>query len=294
MYALARNSWKFQTRDKRKVKVQNIEFDSLAPDTIEEIIRARQLLAIWTAKADLRKKGKDPEKEKTEELIRIGCSLLEGPEESLDGLEVLAENMEKSTRAVVILKSASGYKAYGQILHYYAIKNLINYMESVPEANLASMSKELSGEHMREWVNLGGQLMPASEADKIRADIGSGKLSSWDQIHKRYDAVWQQYPLAKQRHAFAVLREISGAKQLDKNKWFMMLDKAVEIQEYIRDQVYATRKKDYENPFRQATYRNMAEMTAAIGTIEDNSFVKQVRAETEEFKNKIEQIKKRG
>jgi hypothetical protein len=294
MYALARNSWKFQTRDKRKVKVQNIEFDSLAPDTIEEIIRARQLLAIWTAKADLRKKGKDPEKENTEELIRIGRSLLEGSEESLDGLEVLAENMEKSTRDVVILKPASGYKAYGQILHYYAIKNLINYMESVPEANLASMSKELSGEHMREWVNLGGQLMPASEADKIRADIGSGKLSSWDQIHKRYDAVWQQYPLAKQRHAFAVLREISGAKQLDKNKWFMMLDKAVEIQEYIRDQVYATRKKDYENPFRQATYRNMAEMTAAIGTIEDNSFVKQVRAETEEFKNKIEQIKKRG
>jgi hypothetical protein len=73
-----------------------------------------------------------------------------------------------------------------------------------------------------------------------------------------------------------------------------MLNKAVKIQEYIRDQVYITRKKDFENPFRQATYRNMAEMTAAIGTIEDNSFVKQVRAETEEFKNKIEQIKKRG
>jgi len=294
MYALARNSWKFQTRDKRKVKVQNIEFASLAPDTIEEIIRARELLAIWTAKAELHKKGKEPEKENTEELIRIGWDLLEGPEESLDGLEIRAENMEKSTRDVVILKPALGYQAYGQMLHYYAITNLVDYMESHPEANLASMSKELSGEHIREWVNLGGQLMPAFEADKIRADIGAGKLSSWEQIHKRYDDIWQQYPLAKQRHAFAVLREICGVDKLDKDRWFAMLDKAVEIQQYVRDQVYTTRKKDFENPFRQATYRNMAEMTAAIGTIEDNSFVKQVRAETEEFKNKIEQIKKRG
>ncbi len=294
MYALARNSWKFQTRDKRKVKVQNIEFASLAPDSIEEIIRARQLLTIWTAKAELRKKGKDPKQEKTEELIRIGRGLLEGAEESSDGLEVLAENMEKSTRDVVILKPALAYKAYGQMLHHYAITNLVDYMESVPEANLALMSKELSGEHIREWVNLGGQLMPAFEADKIRADVGSGKLSSWEQIHQRYDDIWQQYPLAKQQHAFAVLREICGADKLDKDKWFAMLDTAVKIQEYIRDEVYATRKKDFENPFRQATYRNMDEMTAAIGTIEDNDFVKHVRSETEEFKNKIEQIKKRG
>jgi len=294
MYALARNSWKFQTRDKRKVKVQNIEFASLAPDSIEEIIKARQLLAIWTAKAELRKKGKDPEAEKAEELIRIGQDLLEEADESLDKLEVLGENMEKSTRDIVILKPALGYKAYGQMLHYYAIKNLMDYMESHPEANLASMSNKLSGEHIRKWVNLGGQLMPASEADKIRADIGLGHLSSWDQIHQRYDDIWQQYPLTKQQHAFAVLRETCGADKLNKDHWFALLDKAVEIQQYVRDEVYTTRKKDFENPFRQATYRNIDEMTAAIGTIEDNSFVKQVRGETEEFKKKIEAIKKRG
>lgn len=136
--------------------------------------------------------------------------------------------------------------------------------------------------------------MPTFEVDKIRSDIGSGQLSSWDQIHQRYDAIWQQYPISKQQHAFAVLREISGAEQLDKDLWFMLLDRASEIQEYVRDQVYATRKKDYENPFRQATYRNMAEMTAAIGTVEDNSFVQQVRGETEEYKKKIDEIKKRG
>ena len=58
MYALARNSWKFQNRDKRIHKDQNIEFEPFAPDTIEEIFNARNLLEIWTAKASLLTKGK--------------------------------------------------------------------------------------------------------------------------------------------------------------------------------------------------------------------------------------------
>ena len=50
------------------------------------------------------------------------------------------------------------------------------------------------------------------------------------------------------------------------------------IQQYICEQVYLSRKKDYDNIYRQATYRNQAEMEAAIGTIEDNSFVQIGRA----------------
>jgi hypothetical protein len=290
MYALARNSWKFQTRDTRKVKVQNIEFNSLAPDTAEEILKARELLAIWTAKANLGEAVKGAEDR--QELARIGKELLERNEEAPQGPEVLGENMEKSARAVVILKPAEGYKAYGQMLIYYAAQNLVEYMESRPEATFETMSRELDGQRITEWVNLGGQLMPAADADKIRADIGAGKLDSWEKIHNRYDEIWQQYPLAKQRHSFAVLREICGEEGLDKQRWSAILDEAVKIQQYVCDQVYVSRKKDFDNPFRQATYRNLEEMTAATGTIEDNSFVKQVRKETEEFKKKIEQIKR--
>jgi hypothetical protein len=289
MYALARNSWKFRTRDTRKVKVQNIEFDSLAPDTAEEMLKARELLAIWTAKANLGETVRGTEDR--QELARIGKDLLQRTEER--GPEVLGEGMEKSSRPVVILKPADGYRAYGQMLIYYAAQNLMEYMESRPEATFEAMSRELDAQRVTEWVNFGGQLMPAADADKIRADIGADRLDSWQKIHQRYDQIWQQYPLAKQRHAFAVLREICGADALDKQRWLAVLDEAVGIQRYICDQVYASRKKDFDNPFRRATYRSEQEMTAATGTIEDNSFVKQVRAETEEFKKKIEQIKKR-
>ena len=37
MYALARNSWKYEDRDKRTEKIQPIEYDYLAPDTINEM-----------------------------------------------------------------------------------------------------------------------------------------------------------------------------------------------------------------------------------------------------------------
>lgn len=293
MYALARNTWKFQSRDKRKNKVQNIEFDSLAPDTIEEIFKARYLLEIWTAKAALLKKGDSFEHLGNEELAEIGHRVLSENPEQLEGLQVLGENMEKSKRKAVIIYPAKGYHAYGQMLHYYAVKNLTEYMKANPEATLSKMCGALAGDRQRLWVNLGGQLVGSDDVDKIRADIRSGQLDSWEQIHRRYDCLWDNYTNAKQRHAFATLCDVGGSKNLTGELWISALDKAVEIQEYISDQVYITRKKDFDNPYRQATYRNTEEMTAAIGTIEDNGFVRQVRDETEEFKKTIDEIKKR-
>jgi NDP-sugar pyrophosphorylase family protein len=292
MYALARNTWKFTNRDKRKNKVQNIEFDSLAPDTIEEIFSALELLELWTGKASIR--SKEILKNKSdEELIQIGKELLLGSEDKTKHLEILGENMEKSNRNVIILKVHKAYHAYRDMLHYYAIKNLMEYLNSNSDADFSSMYEALKGRRVKTWVNLGGQLIPAQDVDQLRSDIGSGKLSSWKDIHLRYNRLWKAYPLEKQKHAFSTLCEVLEIDHLSKEHWLFALDKAIIIQEYIRDQVYNSRKKDFDNPFRQATYRNKAEMEAAIGTIEDNSFVKQVRTETENFKNKIKELKKR-
>ncbi len=293
MYALARNSWKFKKRDARKDKIQNIEFDSLAPDTVEEIIHARGLLEIWTAKAGLLSKGDSSDGRSDEELSKIGRELLNGDREQAASLEVLGDKMEKSKRKAIIIKSYEGYHAYEDMLYYYAIKNLLDYMCVNRDATFASMCEALKGERERDWVNLGGQLVPAKDADQLRSDIGSGDLDTWEKIHERYDTLWEKYTLRKQKHAFATFCELIGTGSPKVEQWISALDRAVTIQEFIRDEVYNSRKKDYENPFRQATYRNMEEMTAAIGTVEDNSFVKQVRSETEEFKKTVEEIKKR-
>ncbi|MCE5185309.1 MAG: DUF4954 family protein [Planctomycetaceae bacterium] len=293
MYALARNRSKFQNRDKRKTQIQHVEFESLAPDSVEEILHAQQLLERWTGKAKVRQGGKDPGTHSDADLIRLGRELLNGPAAAMNGLEVLGENMEKSRRKAVIVKAYQGYQAYGQMLLYYAVKNLAAYMQFNAEANFESMKKALLANARRQWTNLGGQLIPTQDVDQLRSEIGSGKLASWQDIHRRYDALWQAYPLEKQRHAFAVLKELYGGT-LEKEQWLDALNRAVAVQEYVRDHVYESRQKDFENPFRRATYRSDEEMLAAIGTIEDNSFVKQVRTETETFKKEIAAIAQRG
>ncbi len=293
MYALARNGWKYHSRDQRVTKVQHIEYEALAPDTVEEILCARRLLRIWAGKARLRQEGADCANRAEDELARLGDALFAGPEADMRGLEVLGENMEKSHRPVVILKAHAGYRAYDEMLHYYAVKTLIAYLQGHPQATFSTMAKDVSGESQGNWVNLGGQLALASDVDRLRDDVGAGRLKSWRDIHGRYDELWRAYSHQKARHAFATLRAVLGAGELTTEHWLEALRKAVSIQEYIREQVYTSRKKDYDNSFRRATFRNEEEMKATVGTAEENGFVKQIAAETEQFKNIVADIAKR-
>jgi hypothetical protein len=294
MYALARNSWKFKNRDKRKNKIQNIEFDALAPDTIEEIINARRLLEIWTAKARLIQQGKSIDTLNETDLIKLGKDLLSNNEVVVNKLEICGERLEKSKRKVVIIKTHRAYHAYADMLIYYAVKNLLEYMNSDNKITLDTMGKSLSSERKSNWTNLGGQLILTEDVDKLRNDIGKKKLKNWEDIHRRYDDLWKEYPHEKQKHAYVVLCDLFGTEKIDKGQWQKTLNKAINIQEFIRDQVYISRKKDYDNHFRQATFRNQEEMVATIGTIDDNSFIKQVREETDEFKKLVSKIAKRG
>ncbi len=290
MFALARNSWKFQSRDKRVCKTQHIEFDALAPDTAEELIAGRRLLEEWTGKALLKQSGKTAADVSAEQLRQMGRQWLVLAGKG-DDLEVLGQGMEKSRRKVLIIKPRDAWRAYGDMLVYYAVRNLFAYLQANPEANFDAMSKTLAG-GQRQWTNLGGQLIPTAEVDRLRADIGSGKLDSWDAIHRRYDELWAAYPLEKQKHAFAALCDFYGGS-LSGSQWHEAVEQSIRIQEYVRDQVYLSRKKDYDNPFRRATFRNEQEMNAAVGTIDDNSFVKQVRDETEVFKKTADQMIRR-
>jgi hypothetical protein len=300
MYALARNSWKFRSRDKRKNKIQNIEFEPLAPDTVEEILRARRLLEIWTAKASEASMARLPgiskkSVKKEEDLARIGRELLTKDKKRVQALEVLGEGMEKSKRKTVIINAAEGYEAYGDMLFYYAVKNCVEYLQLNVKDNSTALGKTFKGKREREWTNLGGQLVPTHEVDRLRADIGSGTIDTWENVHERYNRLWKMYPKAKQQHAFAVLcdlLETPGGPA--KTQWLSALDMAVKIQKYICNQVYVSRKKDDDNPFRRATYRNAAEMKATIGVAAENGFVKQVKKETEAFVKIIEEIRKRG
>ena len=199
--------------------------------------------------------------------------------------------MERSSRKAVILKVWQAWRAYHDMIRYYGVKNLLAWMHDHPEAGFEAMLKALSGRRVERWVNFGGQLMKEREADQLRADIVSGRLREWQAIHRHYTGLWEKYPLAKQRHACASLCAVLGLRRLNREQWLAALDDSVRIQQFVSDQVYLSRKKDYDNPFHRATFRNDEEMEAAIGTIDENDFVRQVREESAEFLRLVAEIK---
>lgn len=294
MYALTRNAWKFAARDTRKTRSQHIEQDALAPDTVEEIFTSLALLERMVGKAALLAHGRPLSEISAEEMATEGRRLLMSEQDQVDGrLLVLGEDMEHSKRPVVIVKPHKAYHAYRQMIYHYAMKHFLNYLWTDPAATRDTMCKALGGPRQRNWVNLGGQLVPEPEVARMLADIKSGALASWHDIHERYDTMWRDYPRQKRAHALACLLELLQVDQITDDTWDEALDQAICIQRHIRDQVYATRQKDYDNPFRQITFRSTEEMKAVMGEPQDKIFVRQVQEETEVFCAEVEALRAR-
>ena len=98
-------------------------------------------------------------------------------EDPLAGVEILGEHLENSSRKTVIVKVRESYRAYGEMLHYYAVRNLLAYLKARPKATRATMCEELAGPREKSWVNLGGQLVPGDDLARLLSDIKSGRLA---------------------------------------------------------------------------------------------------------------------
>lgn len=257
MYALIRNGWKYKKRDKRARKLQNIEYETFAPDTIEEILAAMDLLKGWIEKAR-------PEKSA-------------GKREIHAEVEVFADDMEHGKRRVRILKPFEAYDAYNQMLVYYAAGTLLKYSEGKGPETFDWLSEELFTEkRIAKWVNLGGQLMAKDDFDELRNDIKSKKLETWEQVHERYDSLWNDYPLQKAQHACKVLCRLFGKDNISEADWESVKQQYAEVEQVVKERTYESRKKDFDNPFIQCTYENEAEMTACLGDIDDDVFLKNI------------------
>lgn len=309
LYALERNAWKAESRDRRAVKIQRISTDYLAPDTAEEILYAMGLLELWTGRAAVRSGGEDPGAYTEETLRQFGRNLLAAEENRMTGLEVYGEGLERHKRPALILKPRKAWRAYNRMLRYYVLKALLAYAEAHPDTELHQLFTELDtirrerGEKRETlWVNLGGQIAPASRVDALRQEIGEGKLASWDEIHARYEAMADQYPLDAACHAWAVLMDLPPldgenpftAKALLRGSGLKtLITWGRETRRWIESEVYKSRAKDYRDTFRKLTFRNEEEMVAVLGRVEDNPFIKMARTETETFEKRLDALEKR-
>jgi hypothetical protein len=280
MYALERNSGKAQNRDKRKVKIQRIESDYLAPDTAEEIINALSLLKGWL-----------------EDAAGLGEGAINGEEGEIIK-QISCRYFEHGKRGQIVIKPLEATEAYKQMLRYYAVKTLAVFLDENLELTFDAMVKKFFAEtkdgRVKEWVNAGGQIVPAFRVDKLREEVREGKHKNWQEIHKVYESWEKDYPLDRCRHAWAVLEYIRGTDgqsgTINKDEFKKELAAVIETRRFIDAQIYSSREKDYDNPFKKATFRNQAEMEQVLGKPGDNSFIKLIHKESAQFIDTVERV----
>ncbi|MFP4356047.1 MAG: DUF4954 family protein [Phycisphaerae bacterium] len=292
-YALTRNSWKFQARDKRQSPSQNIEFHCLAPDTIEQILHGMHLLELWTARARLEDSGQRADEQNPADLAHLGRELLAASAETLEDLTIRAEGIEKSRRECIVLKPHAGYDAYREMAMYYATTNLVDYFGDNPDASFEMLVDELGGPRQEHWVDLGGQIIWAEDLAQIKSAIRSGKLNSWDSIHAEYDRIQAKYTEDRQAHALAVLGTLLGVENPDAQDFDEALEQLLEIQQHLAERVRQSRAKDFTGHFRRMVFADSEEMAAVLGRCEDDGFIRQVQQEADRLAETVEQIRSR-
>lgn len=293
MYALARNSWKSVNRDKRTERIQYIEYDYLAPDTINELFTSLQLMETATGKSYAKTDAAD--KKNTDDNA-TGKQLLKSGNRVVNELEIIVDNIENSKRKTILIKVLPAYRIFEEVIVYYSMMQLWQLLNENAFKTFEELTAALPAKPTRtEWVNIGGQLMPAEEVNTLKEKIKTGKIKTWDGVHEYYQAQGEKYPQQKIKHALASLSEITGIslKKMTPSQFSSLLDSIIVTKEWMTKGIYDSRAKDYTNPYRKMVYESIPEMNEVVGKLEDNSFIKQQVAELQSFKKDILSLKKR-
>lgn len=288
MYALARNSWKYQDRDKRILKTQRIEFDFLAPDTINEMMAAIEWLE-WNAGHQL---GGIKQKDKAA-CVTAGKAILAEAAAENKALELVAEGFENSKRTVRVLKAAQAWRIFQELVALYTAEQLIQLMNTEKIKTYSALAAALPKKTLlAEWQNIGGQLILAEKADKLVSDISSGKIRSWKAVHAFYEAQGKVYVKDKLTHALAAYQTLTGISlgRAKAGTFITLFEQALEVKRWMSEGIQESRAKDYQNSFRKMVYDSDAEMNKVMGKLSSNSFIQQEKLAFDSFQRRVKSL----
>jgi hypothetical protein len=289
MYALARNAAKYVDRDRRTDKTQQVEYDFLAPDSVNEMLDSLEKFKTIVGSAYARQHKQSLSEQ---EMRRIGEQLLESNNKIINELELLAPGIENSHRKVVVVKVLPCYQLFKELIGYYAATQLVQLCETEKIKTGDELQKK-SGTLMQ-WTNIGGQLIPQPILEKFLEKIRSGKIKSWKDVHQFYESQGAAYAQQKWQHAVAAWQLVQGPDfKKTKNHLKNLLLQSMVTREWMVKGIYNSRAKDYTNPFRKMSYRNKEEMNKVLGSLENNSFILQEQEALAQYKKKVTQLIKK-
>jgi hypothetical protein len=284
MYALARNSYKYIDRDKRISKIQYIEYNYLAPDSINEIFTALDILRKCTA-LSYKLDQHAPE----EQLLKTGDELLN--EKKSEVKEIAAYGFQNARQPAQIIKVWEAYSIYKELIVFYAIEQILNFITEKNIRTFEDLQKALPSNVQRTaWKNIGGQLIPENELHSLLKNIKEGKIKGWDEVHKFYEDQGKLYTTQKLEHSYASLLELLQISSSEFNAQLFKesIERALETNEWVIKSIYESRAKDYENEFRKMAYDDMKEMEEVVGKLEDNIFLQNQEEELKCFRVQID------
>lgn len=286
MYALARNSHKYIDRDKRINKTQYIEYNFLAPDSINEIFSAINILRKITADAfTLNRHSSEAE------LLKEGDDILN--EKKSDIKEVAAYGFQNAKQPAQIIKVWEAYSIYKELIIFYGIEQLLTFITQNDIKSFEDLQKAFpSNPHRSLWKNIGGQLIPESELNSLLAGIKQSNVKSWDDVHLFYKRNSGLYGDQKLQHAYASLLELLDMKPKEFNNQIFKetTERALETKQWIVKSIYDSRSKDYESEFRKMNYDSIEEMEEVLGKLDDNVFIQNQDEEITSFRSQIDSV----
>ena len=248
MYAMARNSWKYARRDKRREQIQKLEFHYLAPDSMEAVMEARRLLETW-------------------------CGEKLTADSQWDPADLVLEKhaLEKGKRPVRIIRPARAWRTYGRLADLYFALNLLEFRSEA--ADRERRDRLLKGCRRSVWQNAGGQLVSSEQIERLEKDIRESRIKSWDDLHDQYRRWGESYPLEKLRHSAACWFEMTGKNTLTEADLAGLIRSALKTAEDFLLSTRRSREKDYTQKFRFITFDTPKERDAVLGRLEDDSFI---------------------
>jgi hypothetical protein len=292
MYALERNSWKTGDRDKRPEKVQSLETKYLAPDTVNSMFNAIQILEVLAGKMI----PKDDQMENSlskEEFQKKGKQLFIDKNPVVKDLLTGGNEFEHGNRKCHIVKAQKAWETYQDFILIYGVEVLIEYLEYHPDMNFEDFKSLLQKTSKREaFTNVGGQLIPTTELDLMKQKISNYEIVSWEDVHKFYHLQADQYPAARLAHAVSSLYELMNPNEVNTEYTKSLFTRYLGLKRSIVNEIKDSRVRDYENPFRQMTYQNTEEMYAVMGNPAKNSFIKMQKQQFEKMQIKVSTLLK--
>ncbi len=311
MFAIVRNKFKFSSRDKRVVKVQQIETNPLAPDTIQEVLSAISRIIELTQRYLKLSDGMsekmtvyNPNPQVLRDFRARACAEHDGEalrqiakdylHQNADSQFLLTDDRCQKKYGAVIYKPAQAYREYRRILKYFAVETLMDWglVHQTEELGADDIKQIEKNELYTKWINVGGQVMPEGRVFDLFDAVKAGRINTWQQVHDFYAMCQKQYIEDKARYALYILELLYS---LPLNKF-----NAAVYEDITKDVAYvsmnmlessiSSREKDFKDFFRSITFKNKEEKDAVLGTLEDNSFLKNLRASTEDFNAVLDKL----